>query len=39
MKTLGFDRRGAQKRGNKSVGGEKRAGALADASDDRSLLS
>jgi hypothetical protein len=38
MKTLGFDRRGAQKRGNKSVGSEKRAGTLADASDDTVLI-
>lgn len=38
MKTLALHRSSAQERGNKSVGGEKRAGALSDASDDAALI-
>jgi hypothetical protein len=38
MKTLALHRRSAQERGNKSVGGEKRPGALSDASDDAVLI-
>lgn len=38
MKTLCFDRRGAQERGNESVGGEKGSGALANASNDTVLI-